>query len=119
MKKIYFEHHAQFIEKQSRFNIFEFHKNKKNKKICLFIIKNISMLNLNIFYKFKNFMTIKIRLNQQNDQINYLQIHNFYNEFKIKLNSMLTDFKTILNEKFENETLKHLIIKNFNIHNFI
>ena len=96
-------------------------------KICFFVNKRISIIDLSYSFKSKDLITLQIKLIENvnvNDE-HYIQIHNLYNELNIKSCTFLTELQMSLKEKnrFNNKNFdsftQHIIVENFNIHHSI
>ena len=94
-------------------------------KVCFFVNKRISIIDLNYSFKSENLITLQIKLIEDSNDEHYIQIHNLYNESNIRSCTSLTELQMFLKEKdrFNNENFdsftQHIIIENFNIHHSI
>ena len=94
-------------------------------KVCFFVNKRISIVDLNYSFKSENLITLQIKLIEDFNDEHYIQIHNLYNESNIKSCTSLTELQMSLREedKFNNENFdsftQHIIVENFNIHHSI
>ena len=96
-------------------------------RICFFVNKRISIVDLSYSFRSEDLITLQIKLIENvnvNDE-HYIQIHNLYNESNIKSCTSLTELQMSLREenKFNNENFdsftQHIIVENFNIHHSI
>ena len=94
-------------------------------RICFFVNKRISIVDLNYSFRSENLVTLQIKLIEDFNDEHYIQIHNLYNESNIRSCTFLTEFQMSLKEenKFNNENFdsftQHIIVENFNIHHSI
>ena len=96
-------------------------------RICFFVNKRISIVDLSYSFRSEDLITLQIKLIENvnvNDE-HYIQIHNLYNESNIKSCTFLTELQMFLREKnrFNNEDsnsfTQHIIVEDFNIHHSI
>ncbi len=87
---------------------------KKNLiRICMFVIKRISIDDLKYLFRSKNVMIVQIRLHE----IHYLYLHNVYNESNILSSFVLQNLRFALLKSSSNEHFRdHIIMKDLNIH---
>ena len=94
-------------------------------RVCFFVNKRISIVDLNYSFRSENLVTLQIKLIEDFNDEHYIQIHNLYNESNIRSCTSLTELQMSLREedRFNNEDLdsftQHIIIENFNIHHSI
>ena len=96
-------------------------------RICFFVNKRISIVDLSYSFRSEDLITLQIKLIENvnvNDE-HYIQIHNLYNESNIRSCTSLIELQTFLKKesRFNNENFdlftQHIIVENFNIHHSI
>jgi hypothetical protein len=103
---------------QSDFHLF--YKLDENTKICFYVNDNLNTNNWNVEYFTIDICTLKIKINDLNEDSSTIHIHNVYNFSFIFYSSRNSSFTLSKTKRFLVDvfTNVHILFKNFNLHHF-